>query len=116
MNSDILSVTFTDSLPQMLLEAKVFQKEGEGSSVNNTLITITADYDLLETYGLKLIDGRYFEKERSADSTAVVLNETAVKALDIQNPLEKRLIFNLSFTSGTHTRFHLPSSPFVQRN
>jgi putative ABC transport system permease protein len=91
-NPDILSVTFTDSLPQMLLEAKVFQKEGEGSSENNTLITITADYDLLETYGLKMIEGRYFEKERSADSTAIVLNETAVKALDIQNPLEKRLI------------------------
>jgi len=91
-NPDILSVTFTDSLPQMLLEAKVFQKEGEGSSENNTLVAITADYDLMETYGLKLIEGRYFERERSADSTAVVLNETAVKALDIQNPLEKRLI------------------------
>ncbi|UCC40319.1 MAG: ABC transporter permease, partial [Candidatus Aminicenantes bacterium] len=46
-NPDTLSVTFTDSLPQMLLEAKVFQKEGEGSSQNNTLITITADDDFL---------------------------------------------------------------------
>jgi len=91
-NSDILSVTFTDSLPQMLLEAKVFQKEGEGNNETNTILTITADYDLLETYDLKLIEGRYFERERSADSTAVVLNETAVKALNIKNPLEKRLI------------------------
>jgi len=91
-NPDVLSVAFTDSLPQMLLEAKVFQKEGEGSQENNTLITITADYDLLETYGLKMIEGRYFERERSTDSTAVVLNETAIKALDIQDPLEKRLV------------------------
>ncbi len=91
-NPGVLGATFTDSLPQMLLEAKVFQKEGEGSQENNTLITITADYDLLKTYGLKIIAGRYFERERSTDSAAVVLNEAAVKALDIQEPLEKRLV------------------------
>jgi putative ABC transport system permease protein len=91
-NPDVLSATFTDSLPQILLEAKVFQKEGEGSQENNTLIAITADYDLLQTYGLKIIEGRYFEKERSTDSTAIVLNETAIKALDIEEPLEKRLV------------------------
>ncbi len=91
-NPDVLSVTFTDSLPQMLLEAKVFQKEGEGSGENNTFITITADLDFLETYNLRVIEGRYFERERSSDSSAIVLNEAAVKALDLQNPLERRLI------------------------
>jgi len=91
-NPGVLSATFTDSLPQMLLEAKVFQKEGEGSQENNTLITITADYDLVDTYRLKMIAGRYFERERSTDTTAVVLNEAAIKALDIRDPLEKRLI------------------------
>lgn len=91
-NPGIESATFTDSLPQMLLEAKVFQKEGEGSQENNTLITITADYDLLETYGLEMIAGRYFEKERSTDAAAVILSETAIEALDIPDPLGKRLI------------------------
>jgi putative ABC transport system permease protein len=91
-NPGVMSAVFTDSLPQVLLEAKVFQKEGEGSQENNTLITITADHDLLETYGLKMIAGRYFERERSTDATAVVLNETAVRALDIQDPLDKRLV------------------------
>jgi putative ABC transport system permease protein len=91
-NPDVMDAAFTDSLPQMLLEAKVFQKEGEGSQENNTLITITADHDLLETYGLKMLAGRYFEREHSTDETAVVLNETAVKALDIQDPLDKRLV------------------------
>jgi putative ABC transport system permease protein len=91
-HSDVLSVTFTDSLPQMLLEAKVFQKEGEGSNTNNTLITISADHDFLETYGIQLVEGRYFERDRSLDSEAIVLNQAAVKTLDIQNPLEKRLI------------------------
>ncbi len=91
-NPGVLSTTFTDSLPQLLLEAKVFQKEGEGSQENNTLITITADYDLVETFRLKMIAGRYFEREHSTDAEAVILNEAAVKALDIRDPLEKRLI------------------------
>ena len=91
-NPDVLSAVFTDSLPQFLLEAKVFQKEGEGNQENNTLITITADYDLLTTYGLQMIAGRYFEREHSTDSAAVVLNEAAVKALDMQDPLNKRLV------------------------
>jgi len=91
-NPDVLSVTFTDSLPQVLLEAKVFQKEGEGSNQNNTLITISADHEFVETYGLRILEGRHFEKDRSSDSTAIILNEAAVKALDIQNPLDKRLI------------------------
>jgi putative ABC transport system permease protein len=91
-NLDVLNVTFTDSLPQLLLEAKVFQKEGEGSQENNTLVTITADHDLVEVYGLKMIEGRYFDRKRPTDTTAVVLNEAAVKALNIQEPVGKRLV------------------------
>lgn len=91
-NPDVLSATFTDSLPQMLLEAKVFQKEGEGSSENNTLIAISADHEFVETYGIQIVKGRHFEKDRSSDYAAIVLNEAAVKALDIENPLGKRLI------------------------
>jgi putative ABC transport system permease protein len=91
-NPDVLNVTFTDSLPQMLLEAKVFQKEGEGSNQNNTLITVSADHEFVETYGLHILEGRHFEQDRSSDSTAIILNEAAVNALDIQDPLEKRLI------------------------
>jgi len=92
LNPEVMNATFTDSLPQILVEAKVFQKEGEGSQENNTLITITADYDLVETYGLQISEGRYFEREHPADSMSVVLNEAAVGALNIQNPLEKRLV------------------------
>jgi putative ABC transport system permease protein len=92
MEPDVLHVTFTDSLPQMLIEAKVFQKEGQENRENNTLITVTSDYDFLETYGLQMVKGRFFKKEYSTDVSAVVLNEAAVEALDIKDPLEKRLI------------------------
>jgi putative ABC transport system permease protein len=91
-NPDILNATFTDSLPQMLLEVKVFQKPGEGSNINHTLVTMSADYDFLETYNIKLKEGRYFQKEHSTDTSAVILNEAAIKALNIGSPLEERLL------------------------
>lgn len=91
-NPDVINATFTDSLPQMLLEVKVFQKPGEGSNINHTLVTMSADYDFLETYNIKLKEGRYFQKEHSTDTSAVILNEAAVKALNMESPLEERLL------------------------
>ncbi len=91
-NSNIINATFTDSLPQMLLEVKVFQKPGEDSNMNHTLVTISADYDFLDTYNIKLKEGRYFSKERSTDSSAVILNESAAKALNLESSLGKQLL------------------------
>jgi putative ABC transport system permease protein len=39
-----------------------------------------------------MIKGRYFSKERPADRNSIILNETAVAALGIENPIGKRLI------------------------
>jgi len=110
-NSSILSATYTDSLPQMLLEVKIFQKE-EASNENHTLITISADHDFMETYRPNLHEGRFFERERSTDSSAVILNEAAVKALTIDNPLEKRIILTIPkkipmHIIGIFENFHL---------
>ena len=110
-NSSILSAAYTDSLPQMLLEVKIFQKE-EQSNENHTLITISADHDFMETYRFNLHEGRFFERERSTDRTAVILNEAAVKALAIENPLEKRVILTIPKKTpmniiGVFENFHL---------
>jgi putative ABC transport system permease protein len=91
-NPDVITATFTDSLPQMLLEVKVFQKPGEGSNINHTLVTMSADYDFLKTYNINLKEGRTFQKERSTDTSAVILNEAAVRALNLESPLKERLL------------------------
>jgi len=87
----IVSASYTDCLPQMMLEVKPFQKVGSESHENHTLITIMSDYDFMDTYQFKLIDGRFFEKTRSADSSALLLNEAAVKSLNLRNPLHEQL-------------------------
>ncbi len=50
-----------------------------------------ADYDYLNTLGIEMKEGRFFSKEFSTDSLAVVLNETAVKKFGYANPIGQRV-------------------------
>ncbi len=40
---------------------------------------VEADYDFLKTYQIKLKEGRFFSKDFSTDTTAVLINESAAK-------------------------------------
>ncbi|WP_422358739.1 ABC transporter permease [Reichenbachiella sp.] len=45
-----------------------------------------------ELMGLELVSGRFFSKEFPTDSTAVVINESAAKALGYDDPIGKRFM------------------------
>lgn len=52
------------------------------------------DYNFQKTLGLQLVQGRYFSEAFKNDSTgSIVLNETAVKALGLTDPIGQRVIF-----------------------
>lgn len=44
---------------------------------------LSGDYDFPKTFGLKIIAGRDFDPNNVSDSTAILLNESAVKALKL---------------------------------
>lgn len=44
------------------------------------------DEDVMETYKLQLAEGRYFSANSQADSTTILLNQSAVTALGLVNP------------------------------
>jgi putative ABC transport system permease protein len=50
------------------------------------------DYDYLDTYGMKVIEGRTFNETFSADRTACLVNESAVKDFDITDIEKTRFI------------------------
>jgi putative ABC transport system permease protein len=56
---------------------------------------MTVDPDFLDTYGISLKEGRFFERERVADGMQMVLNETAVQAMGLKEPVGKRLLNSL---------------------
>jgi len=75
----------------MRLIGGVFQKEGAESNESHTLLNIAADYDFLETYQIKMAQGRFFSREMTTDTLAVILNETAVSTLNITDISKDRL-------------------------
>ena len=52
----------------------------------------TVDYDYLKTLGMKIKSGRFFSEEFPSDSTAIVMNESAVKRFNLEpDPLGKKI-------------------------
>ena len=56
------------------------------------------DEDYLKTYGLELVQGRFFSKDILSDKKNYVLNETAVRAMGIKDPVGK--LFGVNGRSG----------------
>lgn len=63
--------------------------EGKPVGFQEDLAHTTVNYDFVETLGLKIIEGRGFSREFATDSNAVILNETAVKYMNLTNPIGK---------------------------
>jgi putative ABC transport system permease protein len=91
-NSKIIGATFSDSLPQMLLEVKIFHKEGAVDDQNHTLITISADHDFIETYQIEMDSGRYFSRQMLTDDNSIILNSAALNVLGIGSTARDRII------------------------
>ncbi|MEM9919316.1 MAG: FtsX-like permease family protein, partial [Bacteroidota bacterium] len=51
----------------------------------------TVDEDFAKTLDLELVEGRFFDPNRPADSMAVVLNETAIRKLAYDEPLGQEI-------------------------
>ncbi|MEO1022129.1 MAG: ABC transporter permease [Bacteroidota bacterium] len=45
------------------------------------------DYGLIETMGIELVDGRSFSDEFGSDSSSIMLNETAIRVMGLENPV-----------------------------
>ena len=119
-NANIISSSYSDCLPQILLETKIFEKEGSLTNESHTLVAMMADMDINQTYGFELAEGRFFDEKFPTDSFAVVLNEAAVKSLEIDNIEETKLAWvGMTKTPlnviGVLKDFHLESFHFKIR-
>ncbi len=50
------------------------------------------DYDMIETLGLKVKEGRSFSRQFGADSTKLMFNETAIKVMGLKNPIGTKVV------------------------
>ena len=87
----VSSVTNSELVPGRLFNGSSFKMQGANDDSSVLLEYTYASFDFVETLGLELVEGRSLSRAYSSDSLAVLLNESAVKALGITNPIGKQL-------------------------
>lgn len=97
--SSILGVSTSTDTPVNVLTGTI-STDWDGKTRNRTLIMaqLNVDQDFIPNFKLRLIAGRNFRGTK-ADSTCIILNETALKQTGIKDPIGKR--FKLNGTEGT---------------
>jgi putative ABC transport system permease protein len=80
----IHNVTYSQGRPGLVYNWEGFEYKGERSGY----AIFTVDPEYLDVYGLELVAGRNFSRERSIDQLRkCLLNETAVRALGLEEPV-----------------------------
>jgi putative ABC transport system permease protein len=88
--SGVETVSGTSAMPgQQNFFGISYQKVGSKEQVTGRGIFADQSYD--KVLGLELKEGRFFSKDFSTDTLALVLNEKAVKELGLKNPIGARL-------------------------
>jgi len=60
------------------------------------------DENLMDTYGMRIVEGRGFSGKFASDrGNVVILNETAARAIGWEAPIGKRILYNVDYRSRT---------------
>ena len=82
-------VGFSRQVPGTNFNNNAFFNDEDPEKKTYLLEQAQVSFDYPEALGVQLIDGRFFSREYSTDSTAILLNETAVKSLGLKDPVGK---------------------------
>lgn len=88
----VVNASYTRDLPGDDFSSNSIGVSGQPLEDVNLMMMMYADYDLIETLGMEMIEGRWFSKEYGTDSMAVILNETAARAVGITDFRQEKII------------------------
>ncbi|MGB3849925.1 MAG: ABC transporter permease [Tunicatimonas sp.] len=90
--SEVLDAALSSNVPGSGEHTDFYQRQG-GNQENFLLSSVQGDYDWLTTMGMRMKVGRYFSRDFPSDSAAVVLNETAVRRLQLDKPVGEKITY-----------------------
>jgi len=92
-NPGVVSVANSNSIPgRRFSNMAIFVEERGTNNIYQTWQSwVSHDYE--KVFSLNLVDGRFFSRDNPTDSSGIVINQAAVKSLDLEEPvLGKRLL------------------------
>lgn len=85
-NSQVLTTSINSRMPAgNNIWRATYKSEGMDQSISLNGFPIDEDY--LSVMGIQLLEGRNFSGDRTTDTSHVLLNESAVKALELEDPI-----------------------------
>ncbi len=99
-NTDIKYVTSTNTSVGEGSGKVIFSVETDQGMSNRGINFAVVDHDFIETLGIKMVDGRDFDRDMPSDTlTGVVVNETFVKRMSWAVPVGKKVTLG-NFVNG----------------
>ena len=109
-NPSILATSTSDFAPFDPLQGSMFLAEGRDEKEARISNFMFIDPDYLPTMGIGMLKGRNFSKDILTDSSAVVLNQAAVKSLGLEDPLNQKIRWDHTMqVIGITQDFHFTS-------
>ena len=89
-NPGVIDASISTGIPPNFGFGDYYKIPGKGDKQFD-LVSYMTDDDFLKTMGIKIKEGRNFQKDHPTDAGSVILNETAVKQFGIQEPIGKTI-------------------------
>ncbi len=80
------------AVPGKLYSNNAFILDDDPAKATHLIMQDQVSYDYPEVLGVKLSAGRFFSREYGTDTTAILINETAVKSLGLTDPIGKYIL------------------------
>ncbi len=89
----VINTTNSTAIPGHPNSNNGFMIDGRSASDQTVLMNVNwVDEYFLDTYGMKMNEGRFLSEEYPSDSISVIINESAVSQFGFENPLSERFI------------------------
>ncbi len=88
----VINLSNSNSIPGHQYGDNATRLEGTPNDRVQDLRQIWCDYGFIKTYNIEMEKGRFFSIEHPSDTSAVVINEAAVKLFGLKDPIGKILI------------------------
>ena len=90
--TNVIAAANATSIPTTSYSDNAHWLEGWDRNDIFTLASTRVSYDLDQALGIEMASGRFFSRDMPSDSSGVVINEAAVRALGLEDPLNNRFM------------------------
>ncbi|MCP5102721.1 MAG: FtsX-like permease family protein, partial [bacterium] len=88
----VSDVSNTTTLPGAAFSSNVYKLAGAAGEETYLTWNMQTDHNFVKTFEVEMAEGRFYSKDYSTDTAAVVLNQAAVKSFGFTDPIGKVIV------------------------